>query len=82
MAIMRMSLQKDLNIEIAKAQTPVLTSKTQREVDYINVTHGYSIKVPPIYMLAYYNAIANDGKYIQPVLVRKKSRANDDDKFQ
>jgi len=70
-AITNMSLQKDLRIEVAKAQTPVLTSKTQREVDYVNVTHGYSIKVPPIYMLAYFNAIANDGKYIQPILVKK-----------
>lgn len=70
MAIMKMSLQKNLNIEVAKAQIPVLKSITQREVDYRNVTHGYSIKVPPIYMLAYYNAIANDGKYIQPILVK------------
>lgn len=70
MAIMNMSLQKNLHIEVAKAQVPVLKSITQREVDYVNVTHGYSIKVPPIYMLAYYNAIANDGKYIQPILVK------------
>lgn len=71
LAIMNMSLQKDLHIEVANALSPVLTSKTQREIDYVNVTHGYSIKVPPIYMLAYYNAIANDGKYIQPILVKK-----------
>jgi len=70
-AMMKMSLQKDLEIEVAKAQQPVLRSITQKEIDYVNVTCGYSIKVPPIYMLAYYNAIANDGKYIQPILVKK-----------
>lgn len=71
MAILDMSLQKDLNIEVAKAQKPVLKSKTQKEIDYVNVTHGYSIKLPPIYMLAYFNAIANNGKYIQPILVKR-----------
>ncbi len=75
-AIMKMSLQKDLKIEVAKAQIPVLKSITQKEIDYVNVTHGYSIKVPPIYMLAYYNAIANDGKYIKPILVKNIKYAN------
>lgn len=70
-AILNMSLQKDLNLEVTKAQIPVLISKTQREIDFVNVTHGYSIKLPPIYMLAYFNAIANNGKYIQPILVKQ-----------
>ena len=32
--------------------------------------------MPPVYMLAYYNAIANDGVYIKPTLVKSVSVQN------
>lgn len=35
---------------------------------------GYEIKMPPIYTLTFYNAIANDGKMIQPFFVKKISK--------
>ena len=69
-AITKMGFHKDLNIETAKANTPRLESITKREVDYDRMTRGYSIQVPPIYMLAYYNAIANKGEYIKPTLIK------------
>lgn len=31
---------------------------------------GYVLDVPPMYTLSYYNAIANNGKYVRPHLVR------------
>ena len=31
---------------------------------------GYEVQIPPIYTLTFYNAIANGGKMIQPLLVR------------
>ncbi len=65
-----MSLEKDLKIETAQARIPILIPITSKESDFRNVTHGYSVKIPPVYMLAYYNAIANDGKYIKPTLVK------------
>ncbi|MDR1878963.1 MAG: hypothetical protein LBQ64_05300 [Bacteroidales bacterium] len=73
LALKKMSLDKNLEIETAQSQIPVLRPITQKEVDYQNVTHGYSIKIPPIYMLAYYNAIANDGIYIKPTLIKSIS---------
>ena len=69
-ALTKMGLHKDLKIETANAKIPRLTTLTQREIDYSNLTHGYSIKVPPVYMLAYYNAIANNGVYVKPTLIK------------
>jgi cell division protein FtsI (penicillin-binding protein 3) len=69
-AYLKMGLQNDLHIETAHAKQPKLSSITDKEIDYKNVTHGYSIKVPPVYMLAYYNAVANKGVYIKPTLIK------------
>ena len=71
-ALRAMSLDKDLKIETAQAQIPILNpvTKRPRESDFRNITHGYSVNIPPIYMLAYYNAVANNGKFVKPVLVK------------
>ena len=69
-ALTKMGLHKDLKIETANAKTPRLESITKREIDYDRMTHGYSIQVPPLYMLAYYNAVANDGVYVKPTLIK------------
>ncbi|MCL2130905.1 MAG: penicillin-binding transpeptidase domain-containing protein [Lentimicrobiaceae bacterium] len=75
-ALTKMRLHKDLKIETANAKTPRLESITKREIDYDRMTHGYSIKVPPIYMLAYYNAVANNGVYVKPTLIKAMTAPN------
>ena len=35
------------------------------------MAYGYAVEVPPIYMLSFYNAIANKGTLIQPKLVNE-----------
>ncbi len=35
------------------------------------LSFGYNSKIPPIYTLMFYNAIANDGKMVKPFLVKK-----------
>lgn len=35
---------------------------------------GYEVQIPPIYTLAFFNAIANNGKYISPIFVKSISR--------
>lgn len=35
---------------------------------------GYEVQIPPIYTLAFFNAIANDGKYLEPLLVKSISQ--------
>ncbi len=35
------------------------------------MSYGYQVAVPPIYMLRFYNAVANDGKMVNPFLVKE-----------
>lgn len=34
-------------------------------------TYGYCAQIPPLYTCAFYNAIANDGKFVRPRLISK-----------
>lgn len=43
---------------------------TARHLDLARQAYGYNTMVPPLYTLAYYNAIANKGKMVRPHLVR------------
>lgn len=45
-------------------------TQTAQELDLARQAYGYNIEIPPLYTLAYYNAIANGGKMIRPHLVR------------
>ena len=37
---------------------------------------GYELKITPLQMLAFYNAVANNGEFIQPLIVKKIMRAD------
>lgn len=43
---------------------------TARHLDLARQAYGYNTAIPPMYTLAYYNAIANGGKMVRPHLVR------------
>lgn len=43
---------------------------TARHLDLARQAYGYNTMIPPLYTLAYYNAIANGGKLVRPHLVR------------
>lgn len=43
---------------------------TARHLDLARQAYGYNTVIPPLYTLAYYNAIANGGKLVRPHLVR------------
>ena len=44
---------------------------TARHLTLARHTYGYAATVPPLYTLAYYNAIANGGKMIKPHLMKR-----------
>ena len=44
---------------------------TSRHLTLARHTYGYAATVPPLYTLAYYNAIANGGKMIKPHLMKR-----------
>jgi len=62
--------------------TPVVAHLGNKRRDRVALTRmafGYTTMIPPLSTLAMYNAIANDGKYVRPRLVKKLSREGEPD---
>ena len=58
---------------------PVLGNKNWDRLSLTRQAYGYATTIPPLYTLAMYNAIANDGKFVRPHLVKKLSREGEPD---
>ncbi len=66
-----------LDLKIPGAVTPSIRHLKPTSRDRVNLTrmaYGYTTRIPPIYTLALYNAIANDGKFVRPRLVKELIR--------
>ena len=50
---------------------PTLDPKAGGHISLSRMIYGYSTMVPPLYTCAFYNAIANDGKFVRPRLVKE-----------
>ncbi|MCH5215375.1 MAG: transpeptidase family protein [Muribaculaceae bacterium] len=48
-----------------------LGDKNWDRIALSRMAYGYSTKIPPMSTLAIYNAIANDGKYVRPRLIKE-----------
>lgn len=44
---------------------------TARHLDLARQAYGYNTTIPPLYTLAYYNAIANGGRLVRPHLMKR-----------
>ena len=67
---------------IGGEMTPRIPRLGRTKGDRIALTRmafGYATEIPPLSTLAIYNAIANDGKYVRPHLVKKLSRDGEPD---
>ena len=49
---------------------PVLDLRAGGLVSLGRQTYGYASQIPPLYTCAFYNAVANDGKFVRPRLVK------------
>lgn len=49
-------------------------SRKPKRIDLARMCYGYTTAIPPLYTLSVYNAIANDGRYVRPRLVKALSR--------
>ena len=70
-----MKLNEPLNLEIPGAASPRIRHPHDKSAYWSATTLpwmsiGYESQIPPIYTLAFYNAIANNGKYIRPFFVK------------
>ena len=73
-----MKLNEKMNLEIPGAAAPQIKHPSDKTHEWSNTTLpwmsvGYETQIPPIYTLAFYNAIANDGKLIRPFFVKSIS---------
>lgn len=68
----KLGINNDLDLEIRGVARPYIKSvddPTWSKLSLPWIAHGYEVKVPPIYILTLYNAIANNGKMMHPYLV-------------
>ncbi|MDD3906696.1 MAG: penicillin-binding protein [Bacteroidales bacterium] len=75
----RMGLNKRMNLEIPGSGRPFIpypvgSKRYWAKTDLPWMSIGYVTQIPPIYTLAFYNAIANHGKLIRPFFVKAFSR--------
>jgi cell division protein FtsI (penicillin-binding protein 3) len=74
-----MKLNEKMNLEIPGTATPLIKHPNDKTHEWSNTTLpwmsvGYESQIPPIYTLAFYNSIANDGKLIRPFFVKSISK--------
>lgn len=70
----KMNLRSKLGIEIAGEGKPYIKNTTDESWSGISLAwmaHGYELSLTPMQILAYYNAIANDGVMVKPKFVEK-----------
>ncbi|MBR5855473.1 MAG: penicillin-binding protein 2 [Paludibacteraceae bacterium] len=66
----RMGLKDSVDYIIPGAQQALITAPNDT-VTISKMAYGYSVELSPLQMLMFYNGIANNGKMITPVLVKK-----------
>jgi cell division protein FtsI (penicillin-binding protein 3) len=70
----RMHLDEPLNIDIRGEGIPHIQhpdDKLWSGISLPMISHGYEVKLTPLHVLTFYNAIANDGKMVKPIFVKK-----------
>ncbi len=72
----RIGLNKDLKLEIPGAGRSKIRSPKDKGQYWSRTTlpwmsFGYETQVPPIYMLTFFNAIANNGEMVKPIFVKE-----------
>jgi len=67
-----MKLNEKLNIQIKGEGTPLIRypgDKFWSGLSLPMMSHGYEVQLTPLQILAFYNAVANDGKMVRPRFV-------------
>src|SRR5690606_34569646 len=75
----RLHLSKPLGIQINGEPTPKIKRPGQKGWSGISLpwmAYGYGLEITPLHTLALYNAVANNGKMIKPILVKSIRQAD------
>ncbi|MGW9685453.1 penicillin-binding protein [Flagellimonas sp. 2504JD1-5] len=77
--LMNMGLHKKLGLPIIGEGNPVIRYPGDKGWSGISLgwmSHGYEVSLTPIQTLAFYNAIANDGEFVKPRLIKAVREGN------
>ena len=75
----RMNLHKPLDFQMVGEGKPYIkdpSDSTWSGVSLPWMSHGYELKMTPLQMLTLYNAVANDGKMVKPMIVKGVMKAD------
>ncbi len=75
----RLGLSKPLGFQMAGEGMPFIQTPQSQGWSKITLpwmSIGYALKITPLQTLTLYNAIANNGKMVQPIIVKKIKQAN------
>jgi cell division protein FtsI (penicillin-binding protein 3) len=75
-----LKLSKPLGLQVSGELFPKITRPEDKEWSGITLpwmAYGYGFEISPLHTLALYNAIANDGKMIKPIMVRSVKLADE-----
>lgn len=75
----QMGLTKPLGFQMVGEGIPYIkntSDSTWSGVTLPWMSHGYELKMNPLQTLALFNAVANEGKMIQPIIVRSVNKAD------
>lgn len=73
-------LTKPTGIHMKGEAVPVVRNPDMKgwsKVSLTSMSYGYEMQITPLQMLAFYNAVANDGKWVRPVIVKQIKLANE-----
>jgi cell division protein FtsI (penicillin-binding protein 3) len=73
-----MGLADPLGFQIKGEGTPYIKQPSEKSWSGVSLpwmSIGYGVRLTPLQVLAFYNAIANDGKMIQPIIVKSVQQA-------
>ncbi|MHA4894700.1 penicillin-binding protein [Pedobacter sp. PWIIR3] len=74
----RIHMNEKLGLQIPGETKPVIKNpgfkSWNKNMTLPQMAYGYEMQITPLQMLAFYNAIANNGKYIAPIFVREIRR--------
>lgn len=77
--IKKFGFNKNFKFQIYGASVPSIKNHTDSAWSKVSlpwIAHGYEFMLTPLHTLSFYNAIANEGYFIEPKIVKKIKEAN------
>tara|TARA_R110002050_G_scaffold162939_2_gene292881 strand:- start:27468 stop:29543 length:2076 start_codon:yes stop_codon:yes gene_type:complete len=76
----QMRLNKPLGVEVSGEGMPYIKSANDSTWSGLSlpwISHGYELKLTPMQLLTFYNAVANDGKMMKPMFAKSITNYGD-----